>query len=245
MVMPCSRSALSPSVQQGQVDVLAGVADRGRVLLQRGQLILVDHLGVVQQPPDQGGLAVVDRPAGEEAQQVLLLVLGQVGVDVGGDEVGLMGHGPEPPWSRARPAWPGNAEAASEVSFALLLLHGARRSWSITRPSRSERVASSISWMISGTVAAMDSTAPDSGIAPERAEPDRSHLRRLAVLEAEPVVVDHDRDAVAVHDRSLGRSSRAGRSGSPPAGCTARCRARSSWRAGRPGWTRPGLTRPL
>ena len=83
---------LEPVGEQRQVEVLAGVADGGGVLLQRGEMILVDHLRVVQQPPDQRGLAVVDAAARQEPQQVLALVLGEVGVDVGRDEVALVGH---------------------------------------------------------------------------------------------------------------------------------------------------------
>jgi hypothetical protein len=44
----------------------------------------------VQQPTDERRLAVVDTAAGEEAEQVLVLVLLQVREDVGRDEVGLM-----------------------------------------------------------------------------------------------------------------------------------------------------------
>src|SRR5262249_15327441 len=54
--------------EQSQVRVLvaAGRADR----LHRGELVLEDRLGVVEQPPDQGGLAVVDRAGGGEAEEV-------------------------------------------------------------------------------------------------------------------------------------------------------------------------------
>ena len=76
--------------EQRQVDLPTGRAhDRG-IGLQVGQVVLVDHLGVVEESPDEGGLAVVDAAAGQKAQQVLALVLGQVGLDVGGDEVGGM-----------------------------------------------------------------------------------------------------------------------------------------------------------
>src|ERR1700683_5069250 len=37
-----------------------------------GELVLVDHLGVVQQPADERALAVVDAAAGQEAQKLLL-----------------------------------------------------------------------------------------------------------------------------------------------------------------------------
>ncbi len=69
--------------QQGEVDLAgAGGADLLAVALHGGELVLVDHLGVVQQPADERALAVVDAAAGEEAQELLLLVAGEVGVDV-------------------------------------------------------------------------------------------------------------------------------------------------------------------
>ena len=39
--------------------------------------VFEQQLGVVEQPPDQGGLAVVDAAAGEKAQQRLLFLRGQ------------------------------------------------------------------------------------------------------------------------------------------------------------------------
>ena len=78
--------------KQGQIEILPGIADAGRVLVQRRQLVFVHHVRVVEEAPDQGGFAIVDRPAGEEPQEVLALVIGQVGLDVGCDELGLMRH---------------------------------------------------------------------------------------------------------------------------------------------------------
>ena len=72
--------------QQGEVDLAALGADLLGVGLQRGQLVLEDHLGVVEQAADQGRLAVVHRAAGEEAQQALVLVGVEIGLDVLGDE---------------------------------------------------------------------------------------------------------------------------------------------------------------
>ncbi len=40
-------------------------------LLYESKLVFEDHLGLVQQPADQGRLAVIDRAAGDEAQQIL------------------------------------------------------------------------------------------------------------------------------------------------------------------------------
>jgi hypothetical protein len=56
------------------------------------ELVLEQHLRVVQQAADQRALAVVDAAAGDEAQQALVLVLLQVGADVLGDEVGDVCH---------------------------------------------------------------------------------------------------------------------------------------------------------
>ncbi len=78
--------------QKGEVDVAALGADAAAVRLQRRHLILEDHLGIIEQPADQGGLAVVHAAAGDEAQQALVLVGVQIGVDVAGDEVGLVSH---------------------------------------------------------------------------------------------------------------------------------------------------------
>ncbi len=78
--------------QQGEVDVAALGADAAAVHFQRLHLILEDHLGIIKQPSDQGGLAVVHAAAGDEAQQALVLVGVQIGVDVAGDQVGLVRH---------------------------------------------------------------------------------------------------------------------------------------------------------
>ena len=54
---------------QGEVGVF--VAAFPRRAFDGGQLVLHDGLGVIQQPADQGGLAVVDRTGGGKAQQGL------------------------------------------------------------------------------------------------------------------------------------------------------------------------------
>jgi len=53
-------------------------------------VILIDHLGVVQQPADQRALAVVHAAAGQQPQQLLALVLGEIGIDIRADEIRLM-----------------------------------------------------------------------------------------------------------------------------------------------------------
>jgi hypothetical protein len=74
--------------EQREVDLAALRAPLPAVALDRGELVLEQHLAVVEQAPDQRALAVVDAAAGDETQQALVLVLVQVGVDVGGDQVG-------------------------------------------------------------------------------------------------------------------------------------------------------------
>ena len=76
---------LQPVGEQRGIEIAAGGADRGRIFLDRGELILVDHLRVVQQPADQRRLAVVDRAARQKPQQLLVLMLLEVSVNVGGD----------------------------------------------------------------------------------------------------------------------------------------------------------------
>jgi hypothetical protein len=62
-----------------------------RVCLQRGELVLEDHLGFVEQAADQRGLAVVHLPQVMKRSMRLVLMLLEIGVDVlgdVGDEVG-------------------------------------------------------------------------------------------------------------------------------------------------------------
>ena len=68
MVMPCSRSARRPSVSSARFVYSAPI--RSLVALDRLELVLEDRLRVVEQPPDERGLAVVDGPGGGEAQQL-------------------------------------------------------------------------------------------------------------------------------------------------------------------------------
>ena len=82
MVMPCSRSAASPSTSSAKSSSPPRVPTFLRVGRQRRELILEDHLGFVQQPADQRRFAVVDAAAGDEAQQVLPLVRAKVGLDI-------------------------------------------------------------------------------------------------------------------------------------------------------------------
>jgi len=57
-----------------KVEASAGGAVRAAVALERGEVVLMDAARVMQQPPDERALAVVDASAGDEAQQLLRLV---------------------------------------------------------------------------------------------------------------------------------------------------------------------------
>ena len=76
--------------QQRGIEITAGRAVDFRVLLQRCELVLVDHLRVVQEATDERALAVVDAAARDEAQQLLALVLLQILLDIARNELGLM-----------------------------------------------------------------------------------------------------------------------------------------------------------
>ena len=89
------RDALLPFVlqtvgEQREIDILTGGAIPRGVFADGGELVLVDHLRLVEEPADERALAVVDAAAGDEPEQFLALMLREVGVDVGGDEGGLV-----------------------------------------------------------------------------------------------------------------------------------------------------------
>ena len=130
--------------QQRVVDLVAAGADLLRVRLQRRQLVLEDHLRLVQQAADQRALAVVDAAAGDEAQQALVLVDLQVLLDV------ARRSALETCDIRSSP--PASSSPSSRPS------RGRSRG-----PAAPRCVVSSISWMIAVSVSASDSTAPVSG----------------------------------------------------------------------------------
>jgi hypothetical protein len=70
--------------EQSEIDFLALRAVAPAVGLQRRELIFEDLLRFVQQPSDQRRLAVVDAAAGNEPQQLLFLLLGEPGMNIGG-----------------------------------------------------------------------------------------------------------------------------------------------------------------
>ena len=109
---------------------------------ERVELVLVDHVGVVEQPPDEGALAVVDAARREEAEDLLLPEPREVAVDVPRDALSL-----------AHQKYPSRFLVSIEPSA----------SWSMTRVVRSERRVSSSSAMMSSTVFASERTAPVQG----------------------------------------------------------------------------------
>src|SRR5690606_34504563 len=111
------------------------------------ELILEDQPRVVEQAPDQGRLAIIDRAAGEEAQHRLALLLRQVASDVGRNGPrcrNIMQHGQKYP---------------SRFFFSI----EPASSRSMSRPWRSEVRVLSISATTASSVSASDSTAPVSG----------------------------------------------------------------------------------
>jgi hypothetical protein len=71
-----------PVDQQREVDRLALRAVPFAVGFERRELVVEDLLGLVEQPPDQRRLAVVDAAASDEAQQLLGFLRGEPFADV-------------------------------------------------------------------------------------------------------------------------------------------------------------------
>jgi hypothetical protein len=128
--------------QQREVEIPLLGAEAQRVALERREVVLEDQLGLPQQAADERALAVVDAAAGDEAQEALVALLSQVGLDVVDRDGGRDAQKYPSCFLRSiEPLW----------------------SWSIRRPCRSEVRARNISRMISGSVSASLSTAPLSG----------------------------------------------------------------------------------
>jgi len=76
-----------PVDQQREIDILPLRPDALAVGLEARQLVIKNLPRIVQQAPDQRRLAVVDRPAGDKAQQLLVAMPRQISRDVAGDEL--------------------------------------------------------------------------------------------------------------------------------------------------------------
>ena len=144
MVMPCSRSASSPSSRSAKSRSPPWVPTLRESTSERREVVLEHELRLVEQAADQRRLAVVDAAAGDEAQERLVLVRVEVRIDVGLEQV----------VDRVR-----HQKYPSCFFFSIDPLW----SWSMTRPCRSDVVVSSVSWMTSVSVDAVLSTAPVSG----------------------------------------------------------------------------------
>src|SRR5690606_12231410 len=134
-----------PVHQQGEIDLAVLGAVALAVGFECAELVVEQQPGVVQQAADQRALAVVNAAAGDEAQQVLGLVLLQVGGDLC---AGLVR---------------GGHVVHQKYPSCFFFSMDADGSWSITRPWRSEVVATNISAMIFSSVSASDSIAPVRG----------------------------------------------------------------------------------
>ena len=159
-------------------------ADLLRIGFECGELVFEQHLRFVEQPADQGRLAVIDAAAGDEAQKILVLLGAEIGSDIAAGEFDEAGH----------QKYPSCFFFSMEAAWSL----------SMTRPCRSDEVATSISSTMSRRLVALDSIGAGQGIAAERAEADHAHLRLLAGIEPHAVVIDHDHLAVAHHHRAAG-----------------------------------------
>ncbi|MNS08655.1 hypothetical protein D3C72_401210 [compost metagenome] len=129
--------------QQGEIQFVTLGAELFRVGFELAKLVLEQYLGFIQQSADQGALAVVDTATGDEAQQLLVLLLLQVGRQVAIACVGDCVHQKYP----------------SCFFFSM----EPAESLSIRRPWRSEVRLTSISPMIAGRLSASLSMAPVNG----------------------------------------------------------------------------------
>ena len=73
---------LQPVDQQRQIHGIARGTALLRIPRNRRQLIIKDHLGVMQQPANQGRLAIIHTTASDKAQQILVLMLVQILLDI-------------------------------------------------------------------------------------------------------------------------------------------------------------------
>ena len=78
--------------EEGVVGVLAGGAELAAVALERGELVLEEGAGFVEEAADEGGFAVVHAAAGEEAKEARLGRQAECGDGVGGGFGRDVGH---------------------------------------------------------------------------------------------------------------------------------------------------------
>jgi hypothetical protein len=73
--------------EEREIDLLPLRAHPLAIGFERSELILKDHLAVVEQPPDQRRFAIINGSAGDKAQQRLVLVNVEIGINIGCDQV--------------------------------------------------------------------------------------------------------------------------------------------------------------
>ena len=200
--------------QQGQVGVVLAPVPAGP--LDRLQLIGEDRLGVVEQPPDQRPLAVVDRAGRREPQDI----------HPGGE------RGAPPAADRVHQKYPSRFRS----SMAASLIRSSARVW----PRSVIRVAAT-SVMTSATVGGRGRDRPRAGHVAHRPVP-HGRGEQLLVLAPGHEGAVGQQHAVPLEDQLARARSRWTAAPAPPARCTPRCPARSSWTAGTPGCARRGAS---
>ncbi len=186
MVMPCSRSAASPSTRSAKSSFAPCVPAALALGLERFELVVEDLAAIVEQPPDQGRLAVVDASAGDEAKHLLALVTRKPFGHVTGDELAILVED-------------ARHQKYPSCFFFSMLRHRFLVD-SAPLPLRRRRQQHLGDDFLDARRFALDGAGQR--IAAERAEPDLAHCRLFAV-ERESVVVDHQQQAVADHRRPL------------------------------------------
>ncbi len=127
--------------QQSEIRFFAERAIAAAIARQRGQMVVQNEIGIIEQAADQRRLAVVDRAAGQKAQQAL---------------AGL---------SRSRRGLRFGVKRRLHQKYPSRFLRSIEAAswWSISRPCRSDLVDCRISARISSSSAASDWMAPVSG----------------------------------------------------------------------------------
>src|SRR5262249_51910475 len=132
-----------PVEQEGKIELSVPSTDPARTRRQRIELVLEQKLRLVQQPPDQRRLAVIDRAAHHEPQEGLAFLPSQERFERERARIGPHRH--------------------QKYPSCFLRSIDPAPSWSMTRPRRSENRLSISSRTISGTLVAGLSMAPVRG----------------------------------------------------------------------------------
>ena len=139
--------------QQRKVDVVTGRAVLLRIACYCGKLVLEDQLGIVEEPADQRGFAVINRAAGEKPQQRLVFLCCQESAHICGCMIAQVAIGLFKDVAHGDQKYPSRFLRSIEPAS----------SRSMRRPWRSEVRATSISPTIASRLSASESIAPVSG----------------------------------------------------------------------------------